>query len=75
MTALEIINEENGERMQPVGIAAPDSPDTMQIKVLKPKETIEISYTLHIFSPELPRGRYRIQLRSIPSNKVHIIIQ
>jgi hypothetical protein len=77
MIALKITREDTGERMLPVGPATPRSAEEMKryIKVLGPGEKIEICYTLHVFSPELPRGTYHVQMATLPSNSVSITIR
>ncbi len=77
MTALIVTSDSTGERMLTVGPSMPRSPEEMKkyITILKPGDTIEISYTLHVFSPELPRGRYLVRMASIPSNNVAVIIK
>jgi hypothetical protein len=77
MSALVVTRDDTGERMMPVGPATPRSPEELRnyLKILKPGEKIEVSYTLHIFSPGLPRGGYSVRMAHIPSNNVSVIIR
>jgi hypothetical protein len=77
MLALVVTCDDTGERMLPVGPATPRSPEEMRnyLKILKPGKKIEVSYTLHIFSPGLPRGGYSIRMAHLPSNSVSVIIR
>ncbi len=77
MLALIVTRDDTGERMLTVGPATPRSPEEMKKypKIMKPGEKIEISYTLHMFYPELPRGKYTVRMASLPSNSVSVIIR
>lgn len=77
MIALTVTRTDTGERMPPVGPATPRSAEEVKRykKALGPGEKIEVIYSLHIFSPELPRGAYHVRMAILPSNSVTIIIK
>lgn len=77
MYALSVTNDATGEPMMTIGPATPLPPEAMKryLRTLQPSEQLEVEYSLHIFSPELPKGRYTVRMSSLPSNRVQLIIR
>ncbi len=69
--ALTVYNEK-GERIPTVPPGVPKNGPFVEIQ---PMESLDLSYTLNMFSPELPKGKYSIRMNQFVSNELHIVIE
>ncbi|MBN1532397.1 MAG: hypothetical protein JXA20_07030 [Spirochaetes bacterium] len=71
------VTDESGKRIPAIGPSTPVGPEERKkyLKVLGPGERMDLEYTLHIFSPELPPGRYTVTMPGVPSNTVRFRIR
>ncbi len=69
--ALTVYNDK-GERIPTVPPGVPKSEPFIKIK---PSDTLELSYDLNMFSPDLPKGHYFVKMNQFASNKIHFEIK
>ena len=71
-----IVWDSQAKRVPTIPPAMPLHPDSpIQKKVLAPQEKYIIDYTLHIFSPTLPSGKYTVALQEGVSDTIAFQIE
>ncbi|MBW2454856.1 MAG: hypothetical protein JRI68_10110 [Deltaproteobacteria bacterium] len=67
----------DGKRIPTIPPPMPLTPEEMKRaqETLPPGQSRKLTYTLHMFSPQLPPGQYTVRMRGMPSNAARFTIR